>query len=321
MAKTHTESNMNKFWELTVSTTHEGSELVSDVLWQYSELGVAVSDIQDVIDLEKSGRAWDYADESIYKADKTVLVKAFFPYEEKDVLGQIERDLSTLKENSPFNMGALETVKRQIDGDLWREQWKEHFKPIHIGKVVIVPEWINYTPAEGELKVLLDSNMAFGTGEHETTSMCVEFLEKYVCPNDTVLDVGCGSGILGITACKLGAKRVIMTDIDECAVTATNHNMKLNGVTNGEVMLKNLLDDNTVRGEVIVCNIMAEVLIFFAPYIGANLLEGGTIILSGILADRLEKVKDAYLKAGFVFAEQKIKGEWSALVMKKGLAL
>ena len=218
-------------------------------------------------------------------------------------------------------MGTLETVKRQIDGDLWREQWKEHFKPIHIGKVVIVPEWIQYNEKEGEIKVLLDSNMAFGTGEHETTSMCVEFLDKYVRPDDTVIDVGCGSGILGITASKLGAKKVIMTDIDECAVTATTHNMQLNGVTNGEVMLKNLLDDTTVKGEVIVCNIMAEVLIAFAPYIGANLLDGGTIILSGILADRLERVKQAYMDAGFIYAEQKIKGEWSALVLKKGMAL
>ena len=100
--------------------------------------------------------------------------------------------------------------------------------------------------------VLLDSNMAFGTGEHETTSMCVGFLGEYVMPNDIVLDVGCGSGILGICASKLGAKTVIMTDIDECAIVATNHNMKLNKVTNGQVLLKNLLDDNTVKGNVIV---------------------------------------------------------------------
>ena len=160
--------------------------------------------------------------------------------------------------------------------------------------------------------------MAFGTGEHETTSMCVDFLAKYVKSEDTVLDVGCGSGILGICASKLGAKQVIMTDIDECAIVATEHNMKLNTITNGQVLLKNLLDDNTVRGDVIVCNIMAEVLIFFAPYIGNNLNKNGKIILSGILADRLEKVKTAYLEQGFTFIEQKIKGEWSALVMGLG---
>lgn len=312
---------MSKFWELTVKTTHEASELVSDLLWQYTDLGVAVFDIEDVINLEKSGKAWDYADESIYKADKTVLVKAFFGYDDSQGMKNFELDLIKLKANAVFSVGSLEVSKKEVDGDLWREQWKENFKPIHIGKVVIVPEWIKYDEKEGEIKVLLDSNMAFGTGEHETTSMCVEFLDKYVNVSDTVIDVGCGSGILGITASKLGAKKVIMTDIDECAVTATTHNMALNNVTNGIVELKNLLDDTTVKGEVIVCNIMAEVLIAFAPYIGANLLDGGVIILSGILADRLERVKKAYLDAGFIFVEQKIKGEWSALVVKKGLSL
>ena len=109
-----------------------------------------------------------------------------------------------------------------------------------------------------------------------------------------------------------------MTDIDECAIVATNHNMKLNQVENGKVLLKNLLDDNLVKGNVIVCNIMAEVLIFFAPYIANNLLDNGIIILSGILVERLDAVKEAYLSNGFEFVEQNIKGEWSCLVLKKG---
>lgn len=309
---------MNKFLELTVTTTHIGGELVSDVLWSYTDAGVVISDIEDVIALARDGRAWDYADESIFKADKTVLVKAFFPIEEaKEKMGAVIRDLENMKSASPLDLGTLETAVREIDGDLWREQWKEHFKPIHIGKVVIVPEWIDYKESNDEIKILLDSNMAFGTGEHETTSMCVEFLAKYVTERDTVLDVGCGSGILGITASKLGANKVIMTDIDECAVVATEHNMKLNGVNNGVVMLKNLLDDESVKGNVIACNIMADVLIAFAPYIGNNLKENGYIVLSGILVEKLDAVKNAYLSAGFSFVEEKIKGEWSALVVKK----
>ncbi len=309
---------MSKFIELTISTTHEASELVSDVLWQFTDSGVVISDIEDVIELAKSGRAWDYADEGIFKADKTVLIKAYFPIETaKESISAIERELNAMQANGGLNFGTLETAKREIDGDLWREQWKEHFKPIHIGRVVIVPEWIEYQAKEGEIKILLDSNMAFGTGEHETTSMCVDFLAKYVKTEDTVLDVGSGSGILGITASKLGAKKVVMTDIDECATTASEHNAKLNGVTNATVLLKNLLDDNTVKGDVIVCNIMAEVLIAFAPHIGGNLNEKGFIILSGILADRLLAVRSAYEKADFTFVEDKIKGEWSALVMRK----
>ena len=309
---------MNKFIELTVNTTHVGGELVSDILWSYTDSGVVISDIEDVIQLARDGRAWDYADESIFKADKTVLVKAYFPIDTaKDLLKLVERDLIQMKEQSPLDLGSLETAKREIDGDLWREQWKEHFKPIHIDRVVIVPEWIEYKEKDGEIKILLDSNMAFGTGEHETTSMCVKMLAKYVKEEDTVLDVGCGSGILGISASKLGAKKVIMTDIDECAVTATEHNMRLNDVKNGEVLLKNLLDDNTVKGNVIACNIMAEVLIAFASHIGNNLLDNGLIILSGILVEKLESVKKAYLDAGFTFVEEEIKGEWSALVVKK----
>lgn len=304
--------------ELTVTTTHEGSELVSDILWEYTELGVFVFDIQDIIDLEKSGKSWDYVDEKVYSADKRVLVKAFYPIETADqIIGQIENRLITLKEVCEFDIGSLESSKRAIDGDLWREQWKEHFKPIHIGKIVIVPEWIEYQKEVDEIVVKLDSNMAFGTGEHETTSMCVEFLDKFVKENDTVLDVGCGSGILGITAGLIGAKEVIMTDIDECAITATNHNMQLNNMTNGKVLLKNLLDDNTVKGQVIVCNIMAEILMAFAPYLGGNLTDNGIVILSGILKDRLDKVRASYEQNGFKFIEQKIKGEWSAIVLQK----
>ncbi len=312
---------MSKFIELTVSTTHECGEIISDMLWEYTDLGVVISDIEDVIALSKDGRAWDYADESIFNADKTVLVKCYFPIDTaKNSIREVENRLADFKSGGFLDFGTLETSKREVDGDLWREQWKEHFKPIHIGKIVILPEWIKYEKQPDELVVLLDSNMAFGTGEHETTSMCVDFLGKYVSKMDTVLDVGCGSGILGITASKLGAKQVIMTDIDECAIVATEHNMQLNGVTNGKVLLKNLLDDNTVKGDVIVCNIMAEVLIAFAPYIGANLNENGKIILSGILVSRLDAVKQAYLDAGFTFIEEKIKGEWSALVMGVGNA-
>lgn len=304
--------------ELSITTTHEGSELVCDILSNYTDEGVSVSDILDVLDLEKNGKTWDYLDENIVNSPNEVVVKGYIKREEKQKIKLIEEDLNSLKKNCPFDVGSLSITLSEIDGDFWREEWKKNFKPIHIGdRVVIVPSWIDYQKEEGEITVVLDSNMAFGTGEHETTSMCVEYLQKYVKESDTVLDVGCGSGILGITASKLGAKEVIMTDIDECAVESTIHNMQVNGIENGVALLKNLLDDNTVKGEVIVCNIMAEVLIFFAPHIGNNLKDKGYIILSGILADRLDKVILSYEQNGFSLIEKKIKGEWSALVMQK----
>lgn len=308
---------MKDYIEISVKTTHLGAELVADLLSDFTDGGISVADVQDVIDLENSGKSWDYADEKIYSQDKTVTVKCYVKIAEKiGTLSEIKTALSELKANSPFDLGSLSVTETAVDGEEWREKWKENFKPLHIGKIVVVPEWIDYKPESGEKTVLLGSNMAFGTGEHETTSMCVEFLQDYVGKNDTVIDVGCGSGILGIAAAKLGAKKVIMTDIDECAVEASEQNLKLNDVTNAQVFLKNLLDDNTVKGDVIVANIMAEVLIAFASGLKNNLNAGGTVILSGILTDRLDKVVASYTAEGFTLLKTNIKGEWAAIALK-----
>ncbi len=309
---------MENYIEITIKTSHEGAELVADILDGYSDAGVSILDVQDVLDLNASGKNWDYADENILKADKTVLCRAYVKTEEiKEKELEIISALQTLKKNSPFNLGSLEMLKKPVDGDEWREKWKEFFKPIKLNNIVIVPEWIKYNAQNGEIPVYIGSNMAFGTGEHETTSMCIEFLQKYVKESDVVLDVGSGSGILGITASKLGAKEVVMTDIDECAVTASRENAVLNGVTNAKAILKNLLDDQTIKGNVIVANIIAEVLIFFAPNISKNLEENGVIILSGILTDRIDKVEKAYIDNGFTLIDKNVKGEWCALVFKK----
>nr|MBO4517311.1 50S ribosomal protein L11 methyltransferase [Clostridia bacterium] len=308
---------MKDYIEISVKTTHLGSELVADILSELSDGGVSVSDVQDVIDLENSGKNWDYAEESVYAKDSTVVVKCYIKISEKArKLADISRALKTLKENSPFDLGELNISETEIDGDFWREKWKENFKPIHIGNIVVVPEWIDYKQKAQEKTVIIGSNMAFGTGEHETTSMCVEFLQTFVNENDTVIDVGTGSGILGIAASKLGAKKVIMTDIDECAITASEQNIELNNVKNAEVYLKNLLDDNTVKGDIIVANIIAEVLIGFAAGLKNNLKAGGKVILSGILTDRLDKVVAAYKAQGFNLLDTKIKGEWAAIALE-----
>lgn len=307
---------MKEYIELTVTTTHFGAELVADLLWNYTELGVVILDLEDALDLLHSGKNWDYAESGVFSGDKTVFVKAYFPKEESERVKTAETEIAKLKDRAVLDVGTLETVKRTVDGEEWREKWKEHFKPIHIENVVVVPEWVKHEKKDGEVTVLLDSNMAFGTGEHETTSMCVYFLSKEVKKGTTVIDVGCGSGILGITASKLGAKKVVFTDIDECAVKATEHNLKLNSVKNGEVYLKNLLDDESVKGDLIVINIVADVLIAFSKGIKNNLMPKGRVILSGILNEYAERVKTAYFNAGFSLVEEKKKGEWTAFIME-----
>ncbi len=318
MVKIHTKNKiMKNYTELTIYTSHLGSEIVSDILWNYTECGVVISDIEDVLALAKEGKTWDYIDEEVLKRDKKVIVKGYFEIENQDSLDGAIKDILALKNSSSLDVGSLEMIKKDIDGDLWHEQWKEFFRPIKSGKVVVVPEWIKYDKKEDEIIVRLDSNMAFGTGEHETTKMCIKYLCKYVKGEDTVIDVGCGSGILGISAAKLGAKKVLMTDLDECAIQSSSHNCQLNNIDCAEILLKNLLDDSTLVGDIIVCNIMAEVLVYFSKQIKNNLKSKGLIILSGILVSKLEMVKNAYLENGFEFVEQNIMGEWSALVLKR----
>ena len=205
----------------------------------------------------------------------------------------------------------------KLRGDDWIDVWKKHFRPIPLGKIVVVPEWIAYEKKEGEEVVLLDSNMAFGTGEHETTSMCVELMQDYLKEGDTVIDVGCGSGILGISAVKLGANLAYLTDIDYVAVESARHNCELNGVAEHTVVAhSNLLEDAEIKGDVMLANITAEVLRFLAPSIPKNLKQGGVLILSGIIESRLSLVKEAYAAVGMTVVRERKKGEWYALVLK-----
>lgn len=309
-----------KYIELTIHTTTEASELVADVLWQYTEGGVAISDSADVVALQsgKNGIFWDYLDDSLKTRGET-LVKAFL---EPSRAGLIPEIMQRLREEAaraegciPF--GTLEDTRREIDGDDWIDVWKKHFRPIPLGRITVVPEWIPYEKKEGEEIVLLDSNMAFGTGEHETTSMCVELLQTYLKAEDTVLDVGCGSGILGISAAKLGAKTCYLTDIDPIAVQSSRHNAEKNGV-GGKVTVweRDLVDGDGLCADLIVANITAEILCRLAPAIPAHLNAGGTVILSGIIRDRLARVKEAYSALGLTLVCEREKGEWYALVYK-----
>ncbi len=311
-----------KYIEFTVHTTSEASEIVADVLWNYTEGGVAVSDIADVIALQegKNGIFWDYLDENLQNAPREALVKAFLLPGRAGEIPHIMREIFACRDRAEgaIDFGTLEETKREIDGDDWIDIWKKHFRPIHLGKIVVVPEWIEYRAKPEEKIVLLDSNMAFGTGEHETTAMCAELMQGALKEGDVVLDVGCGSGILGIAAAKLGAKRCYLTDIDPVAVASAKHNVQKNGVADRvEAVQSNLVDDTARKADLFVANITAEILTGLAPAVPAHLNEGGTVILSGILPDRMEKVKKAFAQAGLLPVKEERRGEWMALVLKR----
>lgn len=314
---------MSEFSEITVHTTTAGSELIADAMWAYTDFGVSICDVNDLYTLQKGeGVYWDYVDDSLKMDEQAdVLVKCFVALDKtEEVRKQLRADIDALVENAAgaISFGSLEDTVRTVDGDAWIDVWKEHFRPIHLGNIVVVPEWIEYSPKQEERVVLLDSNMAFGTGEHETTSLCVELLQDYLTADSVCIDVGCGSGILGISAVKLGAKHAFLTDIDKVAVDSATHNAALNGIADQvTVSHSNLLDENEVTGDVILANITAEVLVLLSPSIPKYLADGGVLILSGILHDRVEKVKAAFSSQGLTLEKARAKGEWDALVFRR----
>lgn len=314
-----------KYIELTVHTSTEASELVADVMWEYTAYGVAISDVADVIALQNDKAVfWDYIDDEVTRGGNDVLVKCFLETADADTaIASIMREIDTRRDlaGDALAFGTLEETKREIEGDDWIDVWKNHFRPLHIGKrVVVVPEWIDYKKEEHEVVVLLDSNMAFGTGEHETTAMCLELLQEYLGADSVCIDVGCGSGILGIAAAKLGAKRSYLTDIDPIAVESSRYNAEKNGVAERVTVARSdLLENSAIKGDVILANITAEILVLLAPSMPENLKETGTLILSGILNDRVQKVKDAFGAVGLKTAEERHRGEWCALVLERGV--
>lgn len=311
-----------KYTELTVHTTTEASEIVADVMWNYTDFGVSVCDVNDVIALQKTKDGfWDYIDDTLRDTSRSdVLVKCYL--EEKTAektAGEIMRDIFLARDRAAgaFAFGTLEETKRQVDGDDWIEVWKKHFRPIHLSRIVVVPEWIKYKKADDEEVVLLDSNMAFGTGEHETTSMCVEELQSVLRQGDVCIDVGCGSGILGISAVKLGAQKAYLTDVDPVAVKSAEHNAQLNGVYEKCVVAHaDLLENTQVQGDVVLANITGEILVRLAPSIPNRMKKSGALILSGIIKSRLAMVKEAFAAQGLQVVKQRQKGDWFALVLR-----
>ena len=313
-----------KYIELTIHTTSEAEELISSMLWEYTQYGVSVSNENDVIELiEKRRNTWDYLEDGVTASIGTgvTLIKCYFDLDKADsTIIDVEKALQTLKKNAEgfISFGTLETFKREVDGDDWIDIWRKHYRPMDMGKVVIKPEWIDYTAKEGQIVVTIDSNMAFGTGEHETTSMCIDFLSAIDLSNKNVIDIGTGSGILGITAVKLGANKAVMTDIDEVAVNVAKHNAIVNKVEDKcLITLDNLLSGSDSVGDVVVANITADILIILSKDILSHLKSGSKLILSGILREKATEVIETYLPLGFKLVNSESKGEWVALMMEK----
>lgn len=314
-----------KWTEVKLITTEEAYDAVSEMLTSIGAGGVAIEDPNDIRREAANLSSLDYIDEKLLENLKDdVVVKAYFP----DVMNKLELKqliLEKLDFISQFlNVGKGFDSFTEIDEEDWSTAWKKYYKPFNITeKIVIKPTWEDYNPKENEIIIQMDPGMAFGTGTHETTQMCAKLLEKYLKTNDTVIDAGCGTGILSIIAAKLGAKNITAFDVDEVAVKVTNENTALNNVSDkinsftGDIKsLYKYINSQDKKADIIIANIIANVIISISKEVANYIRQGGYFITSGIINERADDVKKTYLDLGFELVETLKTGEWAAMVFK-----
>jgi ribosomal protein L11 methyltransferase len=310
-----------KWSEISIHTTHEATEAVANILHEAGASGVVIEDSEepDRIHEDRYGEIYEL-DKNDFPAEG-VIVKAYLPVNSFliETMKEINLSIQGLAAHG-LNAGTNAIKTTELDEEDWATAWKQYYHPVKIsGRFTIVPTWEDYTPVDSdELIIELDPGMAFGTGTHPTTVMCIQALEKYVKPGNTVVDVGTGSGVLAIAAALLQAERVHALDLDDVAVVAAKENIELNHVENiVEVTHGNLLDSIKVPADIIIANILAEVIVSFSQDAFSILPENGLFIVSGIIGQKRDMVKEDLIEKGFEIIESVLMEDWVAIVAKK----
>lgn len=311
---------MDGTWiEVRVITKSEALEPVSGIFYSLDCKGVAIEDPEDILGREQGPLTWDFADINVLEhKGKVAVVKAYFAEEDniEEILGYVNEKLVELKEMG-IDLGEAKVEHEKMYEEDWANTWKQYYKPSKVGeKIVVKPIWEEYEEKEGELVVNLDPGMAFGTGTHETTRMCIQALEKYVKEESTVFDVGCGSGILAIAAAKLGAKLAVGVDLDPVAVESSIENVGYNNLNNIEILHGNLVEVIDGKADIVVANILAEIICILTDDVKRVMKYGGVFITSGIIHDRVDMVCEKLEATGFEVIEKNRDGEWNCIVAK-----
>lgn len=311
---------MDGTWiEVRVITKSEALEPVSGIFYSLDCKGVAIEDPEDILGREQGPLTWDFADINVLEhKGKVAVVKAYFAEEDniEEILGYVNEKLVELKEMG-IDLGEAKVEHEKMYEEDWANTWKQYYKPSKVGeKIVVKPIWEEYEQKEGELVVNLDPGMAFGTGTHETTRMCIQALEKYVKEESTVFDVGCGSGILAIAAAKLGAKLAVGIDLDPVAVESSIENVGYNNLNNIEILHGNLVEVIDGKADIVVANILAEIICILTDDVKRVMKDGGVFITSGIIHDRVDMVCEKLEATGFEVIEKNRDGEWNCIVAK-----
>ena len=302
-----------EYIEATVSTTTMGSEIVSELLMRFGAAGTQILDRADLPDPDKPTANWELMDQSVIDAmPEDVQVKAWFEEDAlKKILASLKEQLSLLSQYE--GMGNLALSMQGVREEDWAENWKQYYKPFRIGShMVVKPTWEPWEEQPGDLIIEIDPGMAFGTGTHETTAMCVSLIEKYY-QGGSLLDVGTGSGILAIAAARLGAKDIVAVDIDPDAVRVAKENVTHNGLDSAvKVQEGDLLQGLSRQFDLAVANILAPVICMLAGPLKKHLKPNGRFICSGIIADAEDDVRQALLGERYVIDEVCHRGDWVA---------
>lgn len=309
-----------KWTEVQIQGTTETEDILTSILYDWGATGLAIEDPLDIENLSQSKMDWDFIDSSLInlKIDG-LLIKAYFSEEED--LDKKVKNIKDSIENHPMLKAENHVITiTKVDEDDWAESWKQYYKPLRIGKkIVIKPTWEDYEIKYEDIIIELDPGMAFGTGTHETTMMCTETLEEYVKLGDTVYDIGTGSGILSIVAAKLGAKKVIGVDLDPLCVKVANENIEINNVRDiVEIKNGDLLEVIEDRADIIVSNIIAEVIAGMTNDLKPYLNDSGIFIASGIILEKIELVETSLMENGFEILDIKKTNVWACIVATKG---
>ena len=296
-----------KRWiEVSIEAPPEFVEPLSHIFLKYGHGGVAVEQVAEYSPDEGEQPP----------IPEYVTIKTYIPKDPTAARRQSEIDLGVRLVAYMADLSPLKT--RELDEEEWQNSWKEHFDVLHVGKrIVIKPTWRDYESTDDDVVIALDPGMAFGTGHHPTTRMCLELIEEHVAPGMDVFDLGCGSGILSIAAAKLGAARVTGMEIDSVAVASAHENIHENGLNERIEVLEGTLPNPGIAPasfDLAVANISAKIVIELAAEILRAVRPNGTVIASGILLERQTEVEEALASAGAVIRHTRVDGDWIALV-------
>lgn len=309
--------------EITVHTTTLGADMVSEALILHGSTGTMVEDRADIPDPNKPNGIWEIIDPNLVNTlPEDVLVHAWFEPDASfaERMQALSAHLEEIRHAVPdLDMGTLAIDTLNVKDEDWAEVWKKFYKPFRAGKTLVVkPTWEHYDAQPGDKIIEIDPGMAFGSGTHETTGMCLALLEEVVQPGQRVIDVGTGSGILAIGAALLGARDVLATDIDPTAVRVARENVAHNGLEGTITTLEgNLLDKVDASCDICVANIIADVICMFAAPLNDHIVPGGLFICSGIIKEREQDVHDALIAAGYAILSIRRKGEWVAMLARR----